>query len=293
VTVLLFRVDPRFVHATLMNAWVPHTGAKKVIIADDRATNDPRLRKILEMSTMDLVRLQFVGEEDLGKALEEEPPDQRAIVLFASPAAVQRSVDAGAVIPALNIGHLPEAPDRKPVLPAVHLGPKDLAIISALREKGIDVYLQPLPRDLRSSPFAVPQVPTVVPRSDSVSGLPRRRDATPAPRSEPAPKPAAPVRLQEQLRILNERGLHLRAAHALAHLAGTLDEEVQVGLHGEFVNAKSLLGLTTLGAGCGTLVEVIVSGRDPKSAMDEIRALFGRGFDEGVAWTEGMKEGDS
>jgi phosphotransferase system HPr-like phosphotransfer protein len=54
------------------------------------------------------------------------------------------------------------------------------------------------------------------------------------------------------------------------------------------VNAKSLLGLTTLGAGCGMLVDVIVSGRNTTRAMNLIRDLFSRGFDEGVFYEDGM-----
>jgi phosphocarrier protein len=84
------------------------------------------------------------------------------------------------------------------------------------------------------------------------------------------------------LRVVNERGLHLRAAHALAHLAANLQENVQVAHGPDFVNAKSLLGLTTLGATCGTVLDVVVTGPDPAGAMDKLRALFASGFDEGA-----------
>lgn len=300
--VRLFRVDPRLVHATLMNAWVPALGARKIVVADAMAARDPRLRTILELSTMELVPIVFTAEDDLARTLErlEAAECQRGggaggvpvIVLFSSLESAKQALDAGTRIPELCIGHLPEGEDRKPVLPAVHLGESDLELIEALQGAGVDVYLQPLPRDPRVAPAippSRPRVPAAPPPAASPSPMPRAASVHPPPVCDKSGE----TRLSERMRVMNERGLHLRAAHALAHLAGSVSEDVHVGRRGEFVNAKSLLGLTTLGAGCGAMLDVVVSGANPKPAMDAIRALFARGFDEGVAYVEGMAEDDT
>src|SRR5262245_11652835 len=59
----LYRVDPRLVHATLMNAWVPSISAQQLVIVDTEVASDPRARNILAMSAMD-VPIEFVREED-------------------------------------------------------------------------------------------------------------------------------------------------------------------------------------------------------------------------------------
>jgi phosphotransferase system HPr (HPr) family protein len=282
---VLYRVDPRFVHATLMNAWVPATGATRIIVADREAVRSMRLRTILEMSTMDLVSLEFVDEEEL-PGVFQRTPSAPTIVLFGSIEGAERAVNNGLSMKELNIGHLPEAPDRRPVLTAIHLGPRDLDLVKGLEARGIQVYLQQLPRDPRTSPFA--DGVAAIARSVQTVEPTQRPSLRPRSLSSPSHVPAKMTRIEEKLRVVNERGLHLRAAHQLAHLAGTLKEEVQVGRLGEFVNAKSLLGLTTLGAGCGTRVDVVITGPNPDAAARAIRDLFARGFDEGVAFIEGQ-----
>jgi phosphotransferase system HPr (HPr) family protein len=262
----IYRVDPRLVHATLMNAWIPATGAQEIVVVDTEVATDPRAKNILTMSAMD-VPIQFLAEDAI--ALSDLADPVPKIILFVSLASAERALASGLLMRELIIGHLPEAAGRIAVVPAVHLGAEDRASIRRLERRGVAVYMQPLPRDEKV-------------RAQELEAL-AGRQATPRGHSEA--RQDTPVKLQRvsaKLRVVNERGLHLRAAHALAHLAANLPENVQVANGPDFVNAKSLLGLTTLGATCGTVLEVVVIGPNPEIAMTRIRALFATGFDEGV-----------
>lgn len=272
-----FRVDPRLIHATLMNAWVPALEASHVVIVDRDVAGDPRTRTIFEISAMDLVSIHFVREERAPEVLARIPESETAFVLFSSLEGAERALASGLAMDHLNIGHLPEARMRSRILPAVHLGPSDLEIVGRLMAVGTRVFVQPLPRDEPLSPFHR-AAPEEAPR-ETTSSLPspgeKRRGSITRPRSG-----ATIERIEERLEVVNERGLHLRAAHMLADLAARLTEDVRVGRAGEFVNAKSLLGLTTLGATRGTFLDVVVTGPDAKGAMEAIRTLFASGFEE-------------
>ena len=257
----LFRVDPRLVHATMMNVWVPSTSAQILLIGNRELSMDHKKRAILEMSAMGLVDVRFTHESSVAASLQACSPDAVVIVLFSSIESALEASQSGLQIDRLNVGHVPEGPGRTEVHPAVYLGPRDFEVIDALQGLGVEVFVQPLPNDKA----------TVVPR-----------------RSE-APEPEAPpeiTRMVEALRVVNERGLHLRAAHVLAHAAAALPCSVMVAGDGPPVNAKSLLGLTTLAATCGTLLEVTVEGPDAAASMDKLRALFASGFEEGVDWVD-------
>jgi phosphotransferase system HPr (HPr) family protein len=247
---ILFRVDPRLIHATLMNAWVPELGAKLIIVADGEVVSHPRLRTILEMSAMD-TEVSFTSEADVRLALARRDLPA-TIVLFSSIEAVLRAMESGLRLSSLNVGHIPEGPDRKPLHPAVHLGPKDFDLIRRIESRGIEVYIQPLPTD-----------DPIVPETASNPALPVERT------------------VKDRVEVINERGLHLRAAHLLAQLASKMEADVQIGKGTHLVNAKSLLGLTTLGATCGTMLDVVVSGPGARAGMEAIRDLFARGFYEG------------
>ena len=249
---ILFRVDPRLIHATLMNAWVPELGAKLIVVADEDVVAQPRLRTILEMSAMD-TEVVFTSEQD-ARVVLVRPDLPPTIVLFSSIRAVLEAMKSGLRLRSLNIGHVPETPERKAMHPAVYLGPEDFDLIRKLERSGVEVYIQPLPNDSRMI-------------------------------AETASHPANPVSetIKEKMQVVNERGLHLRAAHVLAQLASKLEADVQIGKGTNLVNAKSLLGLTTLGATCGTKLDVVVSGPNARAAIESLRDLFASGFYEGAA----------
>ena len=84
-----------------------------------------------------------------------------------------------------------------------------------------------------------------------------------------------------ELRIINKLGLHARAAAKVVHLANEFESEVFLGVDGEEINAKSILGLLTLAATQGTPLTLRVVGPDEAAAVEAIQALFENRFGEG------------
>ncbi|MGF1511446.1 MAG: HPr family phosphocarrier protein [Myxococcota bacterium] len=267
-----FRVDPRLVHATVTNAWVPELRISVVMVVDDEVVRDRRRQVILSMSAMEEVSVVFVGPDEAAKALSgvESDQDRGVLVLFSRLSDVARAFRAGLELDELNVGHLPAEDGRSAMHPAVFLGSQDLSILHDLSRAGTRVYIQPLPNDPPISPMGIPRMVQVK-----------------RPRRKVDPMTSVPAqgttKAEGQLEVVNERGLHLRAAHALAHASSRYDCEIRVGREGQMVNAKSLLGLTTLGAAQGSRLTVEVVGPNADGVLSEIRQLFASGFYEGGA----------
>ncbi|MBV6389960.1 HPr family phosphocarrier protein [Nitrosomonas europaea] len=85
----------------------------------------------------------------------------------------------------------------------------------------------------------------------------------------------------ESLTILNKLGLHARASAKLTQLAGKFESEVWLTRNGRRVNAKSIMGVMTLAASIGTVVELETSGSDEVQAMEALKALINDYFGEG------------
>ncbi len=85
---------------------------------------------------------------------------------------------------------------------------------------------------------------------------------------------------RETIRIVNPLGLHARPAAALVQAVIGFEAEVKIGLNGNIINAKSIMGLLTLAAGQGSEIEVICSGVDADDALDAVRKLVAAGFGE-------------
>lgn len=85
----------------------------------------------------------------------------------------------------------------------------------------------------------------------------------------------------ESITIINKLGLHARASAKLTRLASDFESEVWISRGGRRVNAKSIMGVMTLAAARGTVVELETSGPDEIQAMAALKALINDYFGEG------------
>ncbi len=69
-------------------------------------------------------------------------------------------------------------------------------------------------------------------------------------------------------------GFHLRAAGRIVKLTKTFASEVTIRYNGRVANAKSIMGLASLAAECGTEVEIEISGTDEEDATARILQLI-------------------
>lgn len=81
--------------------------------------------------------------------------------------------------------------------------------------------------------------------------------------------------------IVNELGLHARAATKLVQLASKFTSEVDVENEGQVANAKSVMGVLLLCGGPGVTITVRARGEDAEAAVEALAALIAERFGEG------------
>ena len=86
--------------------------------------------------------------------------------------------------------------------------------------------------------------------------------------------------LRGRATIVNQRGLHARAAGRVAQLAESFDADLTVHGNGQSASALSIMDLLLLAAAPGTPVEVSGTGKGAKEAISAVIALIEAGFDE-------------
>lgn len=84
--------------------------------------------------------------------------------------------------------------------------------------------------------------------------------------------------MTRDLEILNKYGMHVRPAGALSKLCQSFESEITVAKGAHAVSGKSVLGLMTLEAPCGTVLTVTAEGPDADDALDAIEELFANRF---------------
>lgn len=89
-----------------------------------------------------------------------------------------------------------------------------------------------------------------------------------------------PQSIRTQIKIINARGLHARAAAKLVATASGFIADITVTRNQDIANAKSILGLMMLAASQGSRLELTATGSDADAAIAAIKALTEAGFDE-------------
>ncbi len=89
--------------------------------------------------------------------------------------------------------------------------------------------------------------------------------------------------IQRDFTISNKLGLHARPSAQLTQVASRFASEVWIAKGGRRVNAKSIMGVMMLAAGCGSVVSVDANGPDEAAALDAVGALIASGFGEDSA----------
>jgi len=89
--------------------------------------------------------------------------------------------------------------------------------------------------------------------------------------------------IEETVEIINELGLHARAAAKFVNTASPFASTVKLCREDkpdEEVDGKSILGVLLLAASIGTRITIRVAGTDQQEALDCLRNLVADGFGE-------------
>ena len=86
--------------------------------------------------------------------------------------------------------------------------------------------------------------------------------------------------ISRSVTIKNSVGLHARPATFFIQKANSFKSSIWVEKEDCRVNAKSLLGVLSLGIVEGTTITLIADGSDEASAIDGLVALIDSGFSE-------------
>jgi phosphocarrier protein HPr len=86
--------------------------------------------------------------------------------------------------------------------------------------------------------------------------------------------------IEREVTIKNRAGLHTRPAATLVKTAAKFQSEFLIEKDGMEINGKSIIGVMTLAAEQGSVLQLKFDGEDEDSACAAITDLFERGFDE-------------
>jgi phosphocarrier protein len=86
--------------------------------------------------------------------------------------------------------------------------------------------------------------------------------------------------VEKILVVTNERGLHLTSAAKIAKRARKFVSRIDLIKGNQVADAKSVLNIAGLMAPMGTRLRVVAEGDDEAEAVEALKELFDKGFEE-------------
>jgi phosphocarrier protein len=86
--------------------------------------------------------------------------------------------------------------------------------------------------------------------------------------------------VEKTITIQNRAGIHARPAALLVQKCKDFKSNIFLEKENDRINAKSIMGIITLGAAYGTELKIISEGEDEQEAVDALVKLFESKFEE-------------
>ena len=89
--------------------------------------------------------------------------------------------------------------------------------------------------------------------------------------------------IERDVTVTNRAGIHARPAAMIVQTASRFRSKILLGKDSDEINAKSIMGIITLGAGYDTVLKMRIDGPDEREAADALATLFENRFQEDSA----------
>ena len=86
--------------------------------------------------------------------------------------------------------------------------------------------------------------------------------------------------VEREVTVRNRAGIHARPAALIVQTASQFSAHIEFRTPNEAVNAKSIMGIITLGAGYNSPITIVADGEDEAEAVDRLTHLFENRFEE-------------
>ncbi|MDR0998059.1 MAG: HPr family phosphocarrier protein [Treponema sp.] len=85
---------------------------------------------------------------------------------------------------------------------------------------------------------------------------------------------------ERYVKVLNRAGIHARPSALLVQTTKDFKSNIYLEKENEKINAKSIMGIITLGAAFGTELKISAEGEDEQEAVAAVLRLFESKFEE-------------
>lgn len=143
-----FRVDDRLVHGIVAGYWTNRLGITRIMVIDDKASEDELVRASLRMATPSTVNLSVLNLEKAINNIKNGNYDNQSVFVIAkSPIVFSQLQNAGIEVPAVYMGNITYSDDRLKVSKTVSVTQEEIKELTKMSQQGTQIISQLVPDD--------------------------------------------------------------------------------------------------------------------------------------------------
>ncbi|MEI7590801.1 MAG: PTS sugar transporter subunit IIB [Deltaproteobacteria bacterium] len=143
----LIRIDDRLIHGQILEAWIPHIMAMRIVVIDDDVAYDPFRETVIRMVVPKDIEIRIFSTRQFIEENKDAMNNERTIFLFSNISDAVTLLKGGFVFDKLNLGNLCSSLPTQVFSTSVMVNAQDIEDIRYLLKAGISVELQRTPTD--------------------------------------------------------------------------------------------------------------------------------------------------
>lgn len=150
--ILLLRIDNRLVHGQVGVTWTTSLGANLLVVADDVCAKDLLQQQLMSMTAESSgAGIRFFSIEKTINIINKAAPSQKIFLICRTPQDARNLIDGGVPIKDVNVGNMHFEKGKRQLSKKVYINDKDLEDLQYIKSKGINVFIQDVPGDIKES----------------------------------------------------------------------------------------------------------------------------------------------
>lgn len=148
--ILLTRIDNRLVHGQVGVTWTTSLGANLIVVADDGVAQDKLQQQLMSLTAESSgAGIRFFTLQRTIDVIGKAAPSQKIFLVCKTPNEVRKLIEGGVPIAEVNVGNMHFSQGKHSISKKVYVDDKDLEDLKFIKSKGVNVYIQDVPGDLK------------------------------------------------------------------------------------------------------------------------------------------------
>ncbi|MFT5232290.1 MAG: mannose/fructose/N-acetylgalactosamine-specific phosphotransferase system component IIB [Candidatus Krumholzibacteriia bacterium] len=146
MSIVLARIDDRYIHGQVTVGWSRQLCPDRILLADNTIAADPWQSRVYASSVPPEIKVTIESVARAAADLESaDTLDERVLLLTGGVAEMTELVHMGAPVSKINVGGLHFSAGKKEMLPFVFVDAADLKALVRLLDAGVALFAQQVP----------------------------------------------------------------------------------------------------------------------------------------------------